>query len=146
MEFLLTSETVFPLVMSFTRLNWLCGGYSVIKSCPTLATPWAIACQPLSRQEYGSGLQFPSPGDYLDPGIEPAFPAWQADSLPLSHLGSPFFTTEPPGKSKLSCYCQLNMNIWPVSSSPQKAQKTQTHPFRNESLSSDPVSWDRLFS
>ena len=53
-----TSETVFPLVMSFTRLNWLCGGYSVIKSCPTLATPWTVACQALSRQEYGSGLQF----------------------------------------------------------------------------------------
>ena len=45
-----------------------------------------------SRQEYQSGLPFPIPGDLPDPGIEPAFLCllhWQADSLPLSHLGSP---------------------------------------------------------
>ena len=43
------------------------------------------------RQEYWSGLPFPSPGDLPleGEGIEPASPAWQADSLPLSHLGSP---------------------------------------------------------
>ena len=41
------------------------------------------------RQEYPSGLPFPSPGDLPDSGIEPMSPAWQADSLPLSHLGSP---------------------------------------------------------
>ena len=45
----------------------------VTKSCPTLATPWTVACQaPLSmgssRQEYWSGLPFPSPGDLPDPG------------------------------------------------------------------------------
>ena len=53
--------------------------------------PGTIACQvPLSmgfpRQEYCSGLPFPSPGDLLDLGIEPISPALQADSLPLSHL------------------------------------------------------------
>ena len=42
-------------------------------------------------QVYWSGLPFPSPGDLPDPGIEPTSPALQADSLPLSHLGSPFF-------------------------------------------------------
>ena len=42
-----------------------------------------------SRQEYWSGLPFPSPGDLPEPGIKPMSPAWQADSLPLSHLGSP---------------------------------------------------------
>ena len=57
-------------------------------------TPWTVAYQaPLSmefsRQEYWSGLPFPSPGDLPDPGIEPGFPALQADSLPLSHPGSP---------------------------------------------------------
>ena len=56
-------------------------------------TPGTVAHQgPLSmefsRQEYWSGLPFPSPGDFPDPGIEPKFPALQADSLP----------TEPPGK------------------------------------------------
>ena len=41
-----------------------------------------------SRQEYWSGLSFPSPGDLPDPGIEPRNPALQAISL----------LTEPPGK------------------------------------------------
>ena len=35
-----------------------------------------------------SWLPFPSPEDFPNPGIEPAFPVWQADSLPLSLLGS----------------------------------------------------------
>ena len=36
-------------------------------------------------QEYWSGLLFPSPGDLLNPGIEPGPPAFQVHSLPLSH-------------------------------------------------------------
>ena len=40
--------------------------------------------------KYWSGLLFSSPGDLLNSGIEPVSPAWQADSLPLSHLGSPW--------------------------------------------------------
>ena len=49
-------------------------------------TPWTVACQaPLSmgfsRQEYWSGLPFPSPGDLPDPGIEPGSSALQANSL-----------------------------------------------------------------
>ena len=46
----------------------------------------------LSRQEYWSGLPFPPPGDRPHPGIEPAALAslaLQADSLLLSHWGSP---------------------------------------------------------
>ena len=42
-----------------------------------------------SRQKYWSGLPFPSPGDLPEPGIDPSSPALQADSLPLSLLGSP---------------------------------------------------------
>ena len=41
-----------------------------------------------SRQEYWSGLPFPSPGDLPDPGLEAGSPALQADDLP----------SEPPGK------------------------------------------------
>ena len=44
------------------------------------------------RQEYWDGLPFPPPGDLPDTGIKPespASPALQADSLPLSHRGSP---------------------------------------------------------
>ena len=57
------------------------------------ATPRTVACQAslamgFSRQEYRSGLPFPSPGDLPDPGIEPTSPAFQADAL----------TSEPPGK------------------------------------------------
>ena len=60
-------------------------------------TPWTVACQaPLSRrfsrQEYWSGLPFPSLGDLPNPGIKPTCPvspALQADSLPLSHQESP---------------------------------------------------------
>ena len=60
------------------------------------ATPWTVAHQPplfkgFPRQEYLSGLPFPSPGDLPDPGIEPKPPALQADSLP----------SEPPGKLRL---------------------------------------------
>ena len=56
-------------------------------------TPWTVACQdPPSmgffKQEYWSGLPFPSPGDLPDPGIEPRSPALQADSL----------LSKPPGK------------------------------------------------
>ena len=63
------------------------GGGLVAKLCPTLAIPWTIAHQaPLSmgfsRQEYWSGLPFPSPGDLPNPGIEPGSPALQADDLP----------------------------------------------------------------
>ena len=40
------------------------------------------------RQEYWSGLRFPSSGNCPNPGTEPMSPAWLADSLTLSHLGS----------------------------------------------------------
>ena len=43
------------------------------------------------RQDYWSGLPFPSPGDLPDPEIKPESSAWQVDSLPLSHLGSPYY-------------------------------------------------------
>ena len=67
-------------VKSFSRV-WL------------FATPWTVAHQAppsmgFSRQEYWSGLPFPSLGYLPDPGIEPRSPALQADTL----------TSEPPGK------------------------------------------------
>ena len=59
----------------------------------SFATPWTRACQaPLSmgfpRQEYWSGLLFPSPGDLPNPGMEQHLLHWQVDSLPLSHQES----------------------------------------------------------
>ena len=66
----------------------------VAKACPTLVTPWTIACQaPLSmgfsRQEYWSGLPFPSPGDFPDPRIQPGSAALQAYYLPTELWGKP---------------------------------------------------------
>ena len=51
-----------------------------------------------SRQEYWSGLPFPSPGDLPDPGIETGSPALEADAL----------TSEPPGKPQ----CYLKSVSW----------------------------------
>ena len=59
-------------------------------------TPWTV-CSPQAslsmgfpRQEYWNGVPFPSPGDLPRSGIEPRFPAFQADSLLLSYQGSPY--------------------------------------------------------
>ena len=55
-------------------------------------TPWTVACQvPLSRQEYWSGLPFPSPGDLPDPGIKPV-------SLTSPALADGSLPRVPPGK------------------------------------------------
>ena len=73
--------------------------YSISKKVKSLrcvrlfATPWTVARQaPLSmgfsRQEYWSGLLFPSPGDLPNPGIKPWSLALQANAL----------SSEPPGK------------------------------------------------
>ena len=70
------------------------GGGLVAKSCPTLAILWIVACQaPLSmgfsRQEYWSGLPFPSPEDLPDPGIKLRSPALQVDDLSTELWGKP---------------------------------------------------------
>ena len=73
---------------------------SLVQLCSTLGHLWTVAHQaPLStgtlRQEYWGGLPFPSPGDLLDPGREPASAA----------LAGGFFTTEPPGS-----FCRGDLN------------------------------------
>ena len=73
---------------------------SVAESCPALCDPMDCMCQaPLCmgffRQEYWTGLPFPSPGDLPTPGIKsmsPVSPAWQGNSLPLRQLGSTYYT------------------------------------------------------
>ena len=57
-------------------------------------TPWTVACQTslfmgFSRQEYWSGLSFPSLDDLPNPGIEPGSLALQADSLLCEPAGNP---------------------------------------------------------
>ena len=71
----------------------------VAKSCPTLVTPWTVGYQaPLSmgfsKQEYCSGLPFPSPRDLPDPGIEPGSLALQAESLPTELRGKSTYSIQ----------------------------------------------------
>ena len=74
----------------------------------SFATPLTVARQaPLSmgfpRQEYRSGLPFPSPGESSQPGIEPMSPA----------LAGGFFTTEPHGKPSWALGTEiLIQQIW----------------------------------
>ena len=75
------------------------GGSLVAKLCPTLGTPWTVACwaalsMGFSMHEYWSGLPCVLKGDLQDPGIEPASPVTH------SCIAGEFFTTEPPGKPK----------------------------------------------
>ena len=72
-------------------------------------TAWtAPLSMQFSRQEYWSGLPFPSPEDLSDPGMEPGSPALQAESLP----------SEPPGK----CYGPMEVgNLISVSSAFSKS-------------------------
>ena len=77
--------------VKWNRVPW------VRRPAKLFVTPWTAALQaPLSmefsRQEYWSGLPFPTPGNLPSPGTEtasPESPALQVDFLPLSHLGRP---------------------------------------------------------
>ena len=71
----------------------------------SFTTPWTVAHQAppsmgFPRQEYWSELPFPSPGDLLDPGIEPRSPA----------LEGKFFTTEPPGTANYNFKVKQEIN------------------------------------
>ena len=62
------------------------------QSCLILCDPMGCSLPGSSihgifRQEYWSGLSFPSPGDLHDPGIEPESPALQADASPSGPQG-----------------------------------------------------------
>ena len=62
----------------------------VAKLCLTLSNAIECLSMRFPRQEYWNGLPFPSPGDLPHPGIKPKSSLhWWADSLPLSHQGSP---------------------------------------------------------
>ena len=89
---------------------YLCSGF-VIKLCSTLVTPRTVAHQAplsmgLSRQEYWSGLPFPSPGDLPDPGIKLRSPVLQVDSL----------LTKLPGKPSTHIYTHAHICVYLESS------------------------------
>ena len=82
-----------PLEIKFLERKWKVKSLSHV---PLFETPSTVTYQVppsmgLSRQEYWSGLPFPSPGDLGNLGIEPGSPTLQAEALP----------SEPPGKSIL---------------------------------------------
>ena len=93
-----------------------------VLSCVLLfVTPWTVARQaPLlmgfSRQEYWSGLPFPSPGDLPNPGIKPVSPA----------LAGKFFTTEPPEKPKEVYVSFINQHV-NIDLQPQKSTLNGLH-------------------
>ena len=103
------------------------------------STPWTLACgaalsMGFSRQEYWSGLPFPSPGDFPNRGIEPGSPTLQADSLPSESPGKPkitgvdslslrqgIFPTQESNWGLLHCrqiLCQLSYQESPATSLP----------------------------
>ena len=81
----------------------------VAKLCPTLL--WPHGLQParllclwdFPGKNTGVGLSFHSPGHRPNPGIEPTSPASKVDTLPLSHLGSPYFMLLDP--THVSSFC-----------------------------------------
>ena len=97
---LATALLIFKALVSFAKLleppvhcmfissSWTkCAEVKSLSHVQLFATPWTAASQaPLSmgfsRQQYWSGLPFPSPGDLPDSGIEPRSPALQAGALP----------------------------------------------------------------
>ena len=106
-----------PCFLWFDCCGHTCG--LVAKPWPTLVTPGTIALQaPLSmgfpRQEYWSGLPFPSPGDLPDLGTELGSPALQADSLPTELQGKPpvgRLSVQILGFDSFRCLPQLSV-LW----------------------------------
>ena len=89
----------------------------VAKSLLTLATPWTAAYPDprymgFSRQEYWSGLPFPSPGDLPTPGLEPGSPTLLADYIPTELWGNPniyyYIQNRESSKNKVLMYSTGN--------------------------------------
>ena len=106
----------------------------VAQSCLINLTPWTVVYQAppsleFSRQEYWSGLPFPSPGDLPDPGIEPGSPALQVDALPSVEsviswqLVSVLNCWSPSWYQKVGCWCWKRHYIF-------DAEKEKTQHFK----------------
>ena len=89
------------------KLSFICLRPQKVKSLSHVrlsGIPWTVAHQvppsmEFSRQEYWSGLPFPSPGDLPDLGIKPGLPSLQTDALP----------SEPPGHIRTERFLQPRM-------------------------------------
>ena len=81
------------------------------------ATPWTVAYQAppsmvFSRQEYWSGMPFPSPGDLPNPGIEPRSPALQADALPSEPPEQPIVKTRANRRVSSDHWDSAKRRLW----------------------------------
>ena len=85
------------MLSHFSRVQFLANLWTVGHRAP-LSTGF-------SRQEYWSGLPCPPPGSLPNPGIKPVSPAFQMDSLSVSHQGG-------PGKSYSDLVAKLCLTIW----------------------------------
>ena len=96
-------------VNTYGPLNFMCSWWTEVKLLSRVqlfAIPWTVAngappSMGFSRQEYWSGLPFPSPGELPDPGIEPGSPALQADALLSEPQGKPSWWKDQTSCTKL---------------------------------------------
>ena len=129
---------VWPEATQFWSLQALCVSHSVVSDS---ANPQTIACQAslsmeFSRQEYWSGLPFPSPEPLPNPGIEPWSPASQADSLPFELQGRLYGTGSMVGLKvsfkRTHASTRLTVRLLPVPQSVRRAT-ANTHLCRRPS-------------
>ena len=102
-------QSSLKITLKLIPLTGACVHAKSLQSCP-FVTPWTTARQaPLSmgfpRQEYRSGLPFPTPGLLPNRETEHSSPAWQANSGPLSHLGSPHTHWDDISKKQENSKC-----------------------------------------
>ena len=129
---MVTQRCCFRLLLLFCRL---------IRS-NSFVTLWTVAHQaPLSmrfsQQEYwcGNGLPCPPPGDLPNPGMEPASPALQADSVLLRHQGSPAISDWPRAKQQQELEAFLRIAASKVSMSlPRGIPQSESHVIYNHLL------------
>ena len=89
-------RVTWKLTLPYVKQEFAIRSDQLLSHVRLFATLWTVAYQAspslgFSRQEYWSGLPFPSPGDCPDPGIKPGSPTLEADTL----------TSEPSGKISL---------------------------------------------
>ena len=102
--FLHCSDKNLPCRIGMPKKKHICmHGGLVTKACPTLVTPWTVGCQALcpwdsSDKNIRVGCHFLLQGIFPTQGSNPYLLCllhWQADSLPLNHLGRPQRKTSP---------------------------------------------------
>ena len=89
----------------------------IAQSCLTLCAPQAPLSMGFSRQEYWSGLPFPSRGYLPNPGVKPRSPALQVDSLPSQTSGKPtrdyIASCESSQNKRFVCMLRYFHCVWP---------------------------------